>query len=138
MDPRQRRFFEWLAREARLRQTAAERRETEREAVVFAQRIMRRITSIRSAERHRVLCVDRSPETYPVPADSSDIDPAGVRKRTPPWWDLAVAAGSGRELWDEPPAAFIGLPDEVEDGSYVALTVVGDSMVPLLHTGDTI
>lgn len=36
------------------------------------------------------------------------------------------------------PALRHEMVDDVEDGRYVALTVAGDSMTPLLHTGDTI
>lgn len=139
MDPRHEPFLNWLAREARLTQTAAERRETERQAVLFAERTLRRVAAARAGERHRVRCVDEAPVTYAVRDETGDTVGAGVvGERTTPWWDLAVAAGSGRELWDEPPAAFVGLPDDVSDGSYVALSVAGDSMAPLLHTGDTI
>jgi hypothetical protein len=97
-----------------------------------------RRTIARAAERHRVRCVDEAPVSYPAHAPGDDADASAVRERTTPWWDLAVAAGSGRELWDEPPAAFIGLPDDVDAGRYVALSVAGESMAPLLHTGDTI
>jgi peptidase S24-like protein len=138
-DPRNGRFLDWLAREARLNQTAAERRETDRQAAAFAERMMRRVAASRAAERHRVRCVDEAPIAYAVRDATGDTaDPAASRGRATPRWDLAVAAGTGRELWDEPPTAFIGLPDDVTDGSYVALSVAGDSMAPLLHTGDTI
>jgi hypothetical protein len=136
-DPRNTPFLEWMAKEARLRQTAAERRESERQSEIFAARMLRRIASIRAYERHGVRCVDSSPSTY-SPRGSDDSDTAAVGERTPPWWDLAVAAGAGRDLWDESPTAFVVLPDDVEDGRYVALRVSGDSMAPLLHTGDTI
>ena len=138
-DPRHEPFLDWLAREARLNQSAAERRETERQATAFAERMMRRVAAIRAGERHRVRCVDEAPVTCAVRDEACDAGAlVAAGERTTPWWDLAVAAGSGRELWDEPPAAFIGLPDDVGDGSYVALSVAGDSMAPLLHTGDTI
>ena len=138
-DPRNGPFLDWLAREARLVQTAAERRETDRQADLFAERMMRRVAAERAGERHRVRCVDEAPIAYAAGDEAGDTGaPAVPRERTTPWWDLAVAAGAGRELWDEPPAAFIGLPDDVADGSYVALSVAGDSMAPLLHTGDTI
>ena len=138
MDPRNGPFLDWLAREARLQQTAAERRETERNAELFAERVLKRVGSVRAGERLRVRCIDEAPVSYPTPPEPSDSSGSAVRERTTPWWDLAVAAGSGRELWDESPAAFIGLPDGVDDGRYVALSVAGDSMTPLLHTGDTI
>jgi phage repressor protein C with HTH and peptisase S24 domain len=58
--------------------------------------------------------------------------------RAAPLSELSVAAGIGRELWDEPCEEWIELPDDVPDGSYVGLTVAGDSMQPLLHAGDVL
>jgi len=52
--------------------------------------------------------------------------------------DLRVAAGVGRELWDEVCDAWVELPPGLPRGRYVALTVSGDSMTPLLHDGDVI
>jgi hypothetical protein len=137
-DPRNGPFFDWLARDARRRQTPAERRKTDRQAVLFAERVQRRLASVRAGDRHRVQCVDEAPVSYPTPADRGDTSASTLGERTTPWWDLAVAAGSGRELWDEPPAVVVGLPDSVEEGRYIALGVAGDSMAPLLHAGDTI
>jgi phage repressor protein C with HTH and peptisase S24 domain len=53
-------------------------------------------------------------------------------------WDLSVAAGIGRELWDEPCTSWVRVPRDVSDGRHVALKVAGDSMLPLFHDGDTI
>ena len=52
--------------------------------------------------------------------------------------DLAIAAGPGRQLWDVEVDACIPLPDDVPRGRYLALTVRGDSMEPLIHTGDMV
>jgi SOS-response transcriptional repressor LexA len=52
--------------------------------------------------------------------------------------DLAIAAGPGRELWDVEVDSCIPLPDEMPAGRYLALTVRGDSMEPLIHTGDMV
>ena len=52
--------------------------------------------------------------------------------------DLAIAAGPGRELWDIEVESCIPLPDEMPAGRYLALTVRGDSMEPLIHTGDMV
>jgi SOS-response transcriptional repressor LexA len=52
--------------------------------------------------------------------------------------DLGVAAGPGRELWDEPPARWIRRPDGVPEGRYLALRVVGTSMAPMLRSGDVV
>lgn len=56
-----------------------------------------------------------------------------------PWEELAVAAGAGRELWDAPCERWVELPAGLPRGRgvrYVALTVAGTSMAPLLHPGD--
>jgi len=52
--------------------------------------------------------------------------------------EMGVAAGVGRELWDEQPESWIELPANVPNAEYVALKIVGDSMAPLMHTGDTV
>ena len=56
--------------------------------------------------------------------------------RDAPWFDLQVAAGAGRELWDHPAERWIEVPDLCPPGQYVALSVSGDSMQPLFHPGD--
>ena len=58
--------------------------------------------------------------------------------RRAPVVELGIAAGVGRELWDEPAEAWVELPDDSPPGEYVALRIVGDSMSPLMHTGDTV
>lgn len=52
--------------------------------------------------------------------------------------DLAVAAGVGRELWDERVEHWVKLPPGVPPGRYLALRIAGESMAPLMHTGDTV
>jgi SOS-response transcriptional repressor LexA len=147
MDPRQQRFFEWLAREARLRQSGAERRETERAAKEFADRILqrraaertRRSGDVRYPARGRLRLVNEPPPYRYLAVDESAPPFGSAREGVPaPAWDLSVAAGVGRELWDEPPTGCVTVPNDTGDGRYVALTVAGDSMEPLLHTGDTI
>ena len=150
MDPRQQRFFEWLAREARLRQSAAERRDTERAARAFVERIRQRRAAERQEKRSQRTAVGRLPERNRVMLinegpplrylHDDEVPPAfgSVREGIPaPKWDLAPAAGVGRELWDEPPSGWVDVPSNAGDGRFVALAVAGDSMEPLLHTGDT-
>jgi SOS-response transcriptional repressor LexA len=60
------------------------------------------------------------------------------REAATPLVELSTAAGVGRELWDEPVHSWIALPPDIPRGRYVALKVSGDSMEPLMHTGDTI
>jgi phage repressor protein C with HTH and peptisase S24 domain len=124
--PENDRYYEWLARESRLSQTTAERAETERAAERFAERMTRRVTSVRSIERMTVRTMRGAP-------------PAGIGERGDARaWDLSVAAGTGRELWDEPCTSWVRVPESVPDGRHVALKVAGDSMLPLFHDGDTI
>ena len=52
--------------------------------------------------------------------------------------DLAIAAGAGRELSDAECDATIPLPPEVPRGRFVALKVSGDSMEPLMRSGDVV
>lgn len=61
------------------------------------------------------------------------------RERITPVVDLGVAAGVGRELWDEMPEQWVELPPEVpSDRRYLALRIVGESMTPVMHTGDVV
>ena len=76
--------------------------------------------------------------TVAVPCGLATLVDAAARDRCAPRSDLAVAAGVGRELWDEPCDAVVPLPSEVPTGRYVALRVDGDSMTPLIHPGDTV
>ena len=59
-------------------------------------------------------------------------------ERLAPRIELGVAAGVGRDLWDEPCDSWIELPVDMPSGRYIGLGVNGDSMEPLMHTGDTI
>jgi hypothetical protein len=58
--------------------------------------------------------------------------------RAAPQLDLGVAAGAGRDLWDESCDVWVRIPDDAPAGQYVSLSVVGESMDPLLHTGDSV
>jgi phage repressor protein C with HTH and peptisase S24 domain len=77
-----------------------------------------------------------SPETG-TPSVREALGAAAPLRRAPAL-DLAVAAGVGRDLWDEPCERWVALPDDIPDGAHLALAVAGDSMHPLLHAGDTI
>ncbi|HEY0971332.1 MAG TPA: S24 family peptidase, partial [Gemmatimonadales bacterium] len=52
--------------------------------------------------------------------------------------ELRVAAGAGRELWEQGCDRWVELPEGLPRGRYVALGVWGDSMEPLLTAGDTV
>jgi phage repressor protein C with HTH and peptisase S24 domain len=136
LDPRNARFLDWLAREARLNQSHSDRQDTERRAGEFVERVLRRRQKAQALDRSAVECVEESPKIVSVP-ESSESGPV-PRAGYAPLWDLAVAAGTGRELWDEPAVSFIKVPEYLPAGRYIALAVTGDSMAPLLRTGDTI
>jgi SOS-response transcriptional repressor LexA len=125
------RFLEWFFEDARRR---AERRRTAKtdaqllaDGKAFLARIQARRARVAMA---RSAPVRRVREPAPAIADAA----LGVI----PEVDLGVAAGSGRELWDEMVDSWIELPPDIPRGRYLALRIVGDSMAPLMHTGDTV
>ncbi|MGI8508417.1 MAG: S24 family peptidase [Gemmatimonadaceae bacterium] len=131
------RFVEWLEREARERQSPAERRTNERAADAFAARMQQQLRAMRVGQalpRHELKARDAS-----VVGDIKHVADAAASSGCAPWLpNLAVAAGVGRELWDEPCDRWIELPKGIARGRYVALSVAGDSMTPYLNDGDTI
>ena len=136
LDPAESRFLEWYAREARLTLSVAERRKLKQ----GADRFVREVRTRRAVQRLRVREIAAEPESAPAWEEGtlSQVLTSAARARYAPALDLSVAAGAGRELWDEPCDRWIPLPEGSPDGRYVALRVTGDSMVPLLHDGDTI
>lgn len=130
-DERMAAFHEWRARAARDAQSPEERADTERSAQAFAERVLRRNAVTRSLARAGVRRVDAAPTFIADQGHSSDVAAAPV-------YDTAVAAGVGRELSEQPSTEWIRLPEDLAGSAYVALRVTGDSMEPLLHTGDTI
>lgn len=135
-DPRNAPFFEWYAREMRERQTPAERARTERLAASLAKRMV-----VRWAQRSTgVIDVSHGVPLHQA-AESATIGVAldlVPREARAPYVDLAVAAGVGRELWDEECTEWAEVPPEVQLGRHLALRVAGDSMAPFIHTGDTV
>jgi hypothetical protein len=125
-DPR---FLEWQAAELRDRNRRSER---DADVVARARRLATRALGI----RHAVRCIDQMPvaSTHVASLASADV---GAAARAPRF-DLGIAAGAGRVLWDEPCDSWVSIPPELPRGRYVALTVKGDSMLPLLHSGDIV
>lgn len=136
VDPSETAFVEWYAREARATLSRAERQRLE----AGADRFVRDVLGRRDMERSRVREVAAEPPSAPAWEEGTlaQVVTAAARVRHAPAMDLSVAAGVGRELWDEPCDRWIPLPEGSPDGKYVALRVTGDSMIPLLHDGDTI
>lgn len=128
------RFTTWLARDLRRRPPAAHDWGSER-----VHRVRRRVLDRALMEQLGLAAGSAEPPVREVPPRSmrAAVEEAS-RSHCAPWTTLAAAAGVGRDLWDEECDRWIELPGEIEAGRFVALQVAGDSMVPLLHSGDTI
>ena len=120
------RFLDWLAADAR--EETRHRGRLSRESVrARGERVIARV----HARRLRVAQAG-------LPPLSRTHDVGSTADRRAPVVELGIAAGVGRELWDEPAEAWVEVPDDAPAGEYVALRIVGDSMSPLMHTGDTV
>jgi SOS-response transcriptional repressor LexA len=122
------RLLDWLAPEARERDRVRRLRSDEAflergEALVV--RALARL--LRVQRREEPLLVRDAPAA--VAAGSS---------RLAQLIDLGVAAGVGRALWDEPAEQCVEVPSDLPDADYLALRIVGESMAPLIHSGDTV
>jgi len=126
------RFLAWLAAEARAR---AERRVRVSEKVLVG-----RGEQLMARAQASKLRVSRRGNSSPVePAmRSAESASATTPRGAVAVVELGIAAGVGRELWDEPVQSWVELPPDVPPGKYVALKIVGESMAPLMHTGDTV
>jgi hypothetical protein len=110
------------------------------EAAAAAARVAALVERKLPAAGRGVRRVDRAPELVP-PAAAGTLPEMIVAARGAPLAPLAelgVAAGTGRELFDEPCDAWVRLPEALPPSRYVALRVVGDSMTPLLHPADVV
>jgi phage repressor protein C with HTH and peptisase S24 domain len=130
------RFLRWLADDLRAGLDNRQRSADERDATEFARRALTRL-KLRIAEkrlpRHRL-----QERAASINATLAHSIPAASRERCATILDLAVAAGGGRELWDEPCDRWLELPDDLPSGRYVALRVAGDSMAPVLDPREVI
>ncbi len=127
------RFVTWVAHEGRAGASA------ERLAPAEIAALARRVYTTVMAERSGVRLAGGLPEQVAVPPEPVSSAIAGLAKhRQAAVVDLAIAAGTGRELWDVECESAVAVPDTLPRGEYVALTVSGDSMEPLLHSGDLV
>jgi phage repressor protein C with HTH and peptisase S24 domain len=127
-------FWEWLGRDAMARASASERARTNETAHRLVQRLARSVDAVRR--------VDEVPTLMRARADGAVgrvLDHAR-QAGAAPLVELGVAAGAGRALWDEPCDTWVVLPSTagLPSRRYVALRIVGDSMTPLLHSGDVV
>lgn len=129
-------LLDWYARELRETLTVSECARLTAGGVAFAERFTRR----QSLAATGVTMINEPPASFRAPAAESiaDLVSLGTKARHAPRADLAVAAGEGRELWEEPCSEWIALPGDVPNGRYLALTAHERSMEPLLHSGDVV
>jgi len=122
------RFLDWLALEARER----DRGKRLRSDAAFLERgealVVRALA--------RMLKVECRAE--PVVIRAATRENADCGSRLAQLVDLGVAAGVGRALWDEVAEDCVEIPTHLPDADYVALRIVGESMAPLIHSGDTV
>jgi SOS-response transcriptional repressor LexA len=130
------RFLFWLANDLRAGLDRDQRSRDERDAPEFARRALTRL-KICLAEK-RLPRRQLRERAALVSATLAHAVPAASREHCATILDLAVAAGSGRELWDEPCDRWLELPEDVPSGRYVALRVAGDSMAPVLGPREVI
>ncbi|HZE09488.1 MAG TPA: S24 family peptidase, partial [Gemmatimonadaceae bacterium] len=117
--------------------TRDERVRDEISATAFASRISARIASLR-AEKALPLR-ELLYRAAPVVATVSRAIIESSRQRCATMLDLAVAAGTGRELWEESCEQWLELPNDIEPSErFLALRVAGDSMSPVLESRDVI
>jgi SOS-response transcriptional repressor LexA len=129
------RFVDWLATEARAHDRRVRRR-TDQELALQGRAILARLRARRLGVKRAV-----GPPRFRSPAvvgPPGDVLMCAARSRAAPVVELSVAAGVGRELWDEPAESWLELPEDTPAGQYLALKVAGESMAPLMHTGDTV
>lgn len=126
------RFIDWLARETRERSRGVDRRRAPDRVGRGAELVARM--------HERTLHLRRTfhPPTYGDASGTCNDATEQLNRRRAPFVDLGVAAGIGRELWDEVPEQWVELPPTLPDANYVALRIIGDSMTPLIHSGDTV
>jgi SOS-response transcriptional repressor LexA len=130
-------FVAWLEREARAQSAVSDRQGTDAVARQVAARAHARIKALGVADavqRYSLRTRDAA-----VVGNIGQIARLASESNCAPWIDsLPVAAGVGREIWDEPCERWVELPAGIEHGAHVALTVSGDSMAPFLKSGDVI
>jgi phage repressor protein C with HTH and peptisase S24 domain len=126
----------WIAQDLRSSASMTERARDERDADAFARRALARLAE-RRAERR----LPRQPlrgRTAPVAATVAQSLSVAMDAGCAVMLELSAAAGSGRELWDEPCDTWVELPANLPSARYVAMRVDGDSMQPVLAPRDVI
>lgn len=130
-------FLAWLESEVHGRSSVADRQSSVRTAQQIAKRAQMRIRAARIAA-----ALPERPfraRAAALVGNFNHVARAASQSRCAPWVEsLAVAAGTGREIWDEPCEQWVELPTGFAGAGNLALTVTGDSMTPCLESGDVI
>lgn len=142
-DPRLR---DELARRRRLRPRTSAREAgdaggglfTDAQRVQLRDRILSGIQAARLGVREAQAPPPRTPLKRAETMSPALLNDTELVHRAPVMPGLSIAAGAGRELWDAECDSTIELPPDLARGRYVALAVTGDSMEPLMHSGDTV
>ncbi len=132
----ERRFWDWYAHRSRGQQSREDARNTESGVSAFVERVSARLASLAAPLRRVETAALRHPAIVggPVSSTLALARAAGAA----PLVEVGVAAGSGREIWDEVTDAWVLVPEDLPSHRYVAMRVTGDSMTPLLHSDDVV
>jgi SOS-response transcriptional repressor LexA len=130
------RFLAWWAAESRARTARAAQRAPDAAVLAAGRALQAQIAARALGVRWRADAPALAPPAVAGPP--TRVLGSAALMRQAPVVELPVAAGAGREVWDEPATSWLALPRDLDAGRYLALRISGDSMEPLMHTGDTI
>jgi phage repressor protein C with HTH and peptisase S24 domain len=128
--------LQWMADDLRRSMSSVERVRLAADADDFARRISARIAAQRIEARLPLEEARERPSTTTSTVSQARVNAAHAG--CVPLLELSAAAGVGRALWDEPCESWLEVPAELADAQHVALSVSGDSMLPVLRPGDVI
>jgi SOS-response transcriptional repressor LexA len=131
-----RRFWDWYTRACRDGQAVDERRRTESGVSPFLERVAARVAALDAPLLRVAGAAPR--RAAEVIAPVSHVLSSARAVGAAPLVEAGVAAGAGRQLWDEVTDAWVAVPSELPERRYVAMRVSGDSMTPLLHSDDVV
>jgi phage repressor protein C with HTH and peptisase S24 domain len=126
----------WLVRDAKAREGAAERQITAEIAATVASTVARALLARRLEKEYPLTALVTRPARLTGRADA--VREVARAERSAPLLDMGVAAGSGRDIFDESIETWVTLPSTAPKGDYVALPVTGESMTPFLHPRDVV
>lgn len=130
-------FLEWLAADLRATAECRTRSPADSEPLRGSGRALH----VRVLARQSGIGIVEAPPRFMVPArraTPAQVMDEALSAGAVACVDLAAAAGAGRALWDEPAEQWVVLPHGLPRMHALALRIDGESMAPLLHTGDTV